>query len=104
MTRARMKKLKASNGEEDNGMVASRIIQGNNLMVKLAKYGREGILSLTIALPLPSPVGFCQAMLGNLISTTNELNLKILNRGSSREGGDAWEGVESKLQSKVDLH
>ncbi|KAI5653979.1 hypothetical protein M9H77_31166 [Catharanthus roseus] len=25
---------------------------------------------------------------------------KILNRGSSRRGGDPWEGVESKLQSK----
>ncbi|KAI5653938.1 hypothetical protein M9H77_31125 [Catharanthus roseus] len=56
-TRARMKKLKASNGNEDNGMF----------------------------------------LIGSLLEF---LNFKILNRGSSREEGDPWEEVDSKLHSK----
>ncbi|KAI5664162.1 hypothetical protein M9H77_23485 [Catharanthus roseus] len=34
----------------------------NNLMVKMAKYGRKCTLLLMVALPLPSPVGFCWAI------------------------------------------
>ncbi|KAI5664423.1 hypothetical protein M9H77_23746 [Catharanthus roseus] len=70
MTRARMKKLKASNGNEVNSMVAymeealknmfeefrAKIIQGNNLMVKMAECGRKETL--------PPTVGFYQAMMG----------------------------------------
>ncbi|KAI5667622.1 hypothetical protein M9H77_17475 [Catharanthus roseus] len=121
MTRAWINKLKASNGNEDNVMVAymEEALKNNKdysreqFDVKMAKYGREGTLPPMVALPLPSPVGFCQPMLENLIPTTDgkfpmfligTLNLKILNRGSSREGGDPWEGAESKLQSKVGLH
>ncbi|KAI5677054.1 hypothetical protein M9H77_08004 [Catharanthus roseus] len=163
MTRARMKKLKAYNRNEDNGMTAymeealknkferqgkaskcfsicsiSKDHQGNNLIVKIAKYGRKGTLPPMIAPPLPSLIGFCCALMGYLIPTTygsfllrsaigssncvigvltplfpqvyeawiliglfiGELGLKILNRGSSRKGGDPWKGLESKLQSK----
>ncbi|KAI5681907.1 hypothetical protein M9H77_03135 [Catharanthus roseus] len=59
MIRAQMKKLKDSNGNEDNIMVAyieealtnkfeARIIQGNNLMVKMAKYRRRETLPLMV--------------------------------------------------------
>ncbi|KAI5672635.1 hypothetical protein M9H77_12999 [Catharanthus roseus] len=68
ITSARIKKLKASNRNEDNGTVAYM----------------EEVLKKKFLI--------------------GALNLKILNRGSLREGGDPWEEVESKLQSKVDLH
>ncbi|KAI5653972.1 hypothetical protein M9H77_31159 [Catharanthus roseus] len=45
--------------------------QGNNLMVKMAKYGRKGTLLWTVALHLPSRVGFCWALLEDLIPTTD---------------------------------
>ncbi|KAI5663362.1 hypothetical protein M9H77_22685 [Catharanthus roseus] len=92
ITRTLMKKLKASNGNEDNVMVAYmeealknkfeelkakerhlscsqfaqlvRIIQGNDLMVKMAKYRRKGSLPPMVALSLPSLVGFCRVLFG----------------------------------------
>ncbi|KAI5681369.1 hypothetical protein M9H77_02596 [Catharanthus roseus] len=67
-----MKKLKASNGNEDNGMVAymkeflkDKIIRGSNLREKIGQVLEKGTLSPTVALPLPSLVGFCWQSLWN---------------------------------------
>ncbi|KAI5672727.1 hypothetical protein M9H77_13091 [Catharanthus roseus] len=65
-TRDRMKKLKASNGNKDN---ACKDYSREQLMVKIAKYGRKGTL-LTVALSLSLAIGFYQTMRGNLIPIT----------------------------------
>ncbi|KAI5663955.1 hypothetical protein M9H77_23278 [Catharanthus roseus] len=51
--------------EESTSVKEDEIIQGNNLTVKMAKYGRKGTLPPTVALPLPLSVGFYRAKLGN---------------------------------------
>ncbi|KAI5664501.1 hypothetical protein M9H77_23824 [Catharanthus roseus] len=149
ITRARMKKLKASNGDEDNVMVPSRSRNNEKEMkkdenrVKMMK-NEPGYLPSTVGdkdckpsatrdprrmvgLTLPLAVGSAGKGSSNPFQTrlfTSLLGIeegrtiygkqfevsywsvefKLLNRGSSRKGGDLWEGVESKLQSKVDLH
>ncbi|KAI5658095.1 hypothetical protein M9H77_26888 [Catharanthus roseus] len=103
-----MKKLKTSNRNEDNGMVAymekalknkfeefegqgkaskfsisqlTRIIQGNNLMVKMAKYGRKGTLPQMVPLPL-----LLRAMLGKfrfLMSMEGQLLTQFHQEGTN---------------------
>ncbi|KAI5653740.1 hypothetical protein M9H77_30927 [Catharanthus roseus] len=51
--------------------------------------------------PTPTIAVFNQGFNGFLIGL---LSLKIFNGDSSRKGGDPWKGVESNVQSKVDLH
>ncbi|KAI5664547.1 hypothetical protein M9H77_23870 [Catharanthus roseus] len=59
----------------------------------MAKYGRKSILPPTVALPLPSPVGFCRGI------------DQIFNEGrSSIKGGDLGKDLNPILQSKEDLH
>ncbi|KAI5653331.1 hypothetical protein M9H77_30518 [Catharanthus roseus] len=114
MTRARMKKPKASNGNKDNGMVVymkealkhkfeefgARIIEGNNLRVKRAKNGRKSTLPLTVALSIPSTVGFCRTKLGNSHAYRCVFEFKILNRGSSKKEVIPGKEYSPKLQSK----
>ncbi|KAI5652949.1 hypothetical protein M9H77_30136 [Catharanthus roseus] len=92
VTRARMKKLKASNRNKDNGMDHSRKqLEGENwLSVGEGHPTIDG---------RPAPI-----IVSRLLLVEPFIEFKIPNRGSSRKGGDPWEGVESKLQSKVDLH
>ncbi|KAI5653345.1 hypothetical protein M9H77_30532 [Catharanthus roseus] len=138
-TRARMKKLKASNRNEDNGMVA--YIE-KALKNKFEEFGDQGEASKLFSIcsiskdhstkqlegenwlsvreghptadgsPTPTLVVFNQGLDGHFESLSYRLarvsyshsKFKILNRGSSRKGGDPWKGVESKLQSKVHPH
>ncbi|KAI5672634.1 hypothetical protein M9H77_12998 [Catharanthus roseus] len=99
-----MKKLKVSNGNEDNSMVAYKeeafknkfeeIIKGNNLMVKMAKYGRKGTLPLLVALPLLSLASFCQGMLENLIPTLSMVSYGYPDMNQDGQG-------DKKLQGSV---
>ncbi|KAI5682067.1 hypothetical protein M9H77_03295 [Catharanthus roseus] len=113
ITRARTKKLKDSNGNEDNGVQSS--FKEETSGRKLSKVG-EGHPTTNVPLLLPLPVGFWAKGLKRSCPTTDSrshptvrlvsywsVEFKIVNRGSSRKGGHPWEGVESKLQSKVDL-
>ncbi|KAI5680785.1 hypothetical protein M9H77_02012 [Catharanthus roseus] len=67
----------------------ARINQGNKLEVKI-----DEVLEKPLGRRHPTASG----------GSPPPSLFKVLNRGSSRKGGDPWEGVESKLQSKVDLH
>ncbi|KAI5676536.1 hypothetical protein M9H77_07486 [Catharanthus roseus] len=79
MTRAQIKKLNSSNGNEDNGTVA---YMEEALKNKFEEFGDKGETSnshpTANGSPTPTIVG--------------------------RKGGDSWKEVESKIQSKVDLH
>ncbi|KAI5653842.1 hypothetical protein M9H77_31029 [Catharanthus roseus] len=107
-----MKKLKASNGNDANGIVA---YMGEALKNKFEEFEDQGKASKLFTICSickdhsreqfdgfkgyfkPLRYRFARFLIGFLLEC---LNLKILNRGSSREGGDLWEGVESKLHSK----
>ncbi|KAI5652898.1 hypothetical protein M9H77_30085 [Catharanthus roseus] len=74
----------------------------------------ESNLPPMVALPLSLLLVFNQGFNGYFKSLSYRLametvsywivEIKILNGGSSRKGGDQWEGLEFKLQSKVDLY
>ncbi|KAI5676168.1 hypothetical protein M9H77_07118 [Catharanthus roseus] len=92
MTRARMKKLQAFNRNKDNGMVA---YMEKALKNKFEGQGKASKLHPTID-SSPDPT-----VAGRLSSGNAGKSHTYPRRGYSREGGDPWEGVESKLHSKL---
>ncbi|KAI5675934.1 hypothetical protein M9H77_06884 [Catharanthus roseus] len=52
----------------------AKIIQGNNLMVKVANYGRKKTLPLKVVVPLPSSLDFC----GELVEVFKPITDEVL--------------------------
>ncbi|KAI5662869.1 hypothetical protein M9H77_22192 [Catharanthus roseus] len=110
-----MKKLKASNRNEDNGMVA---YMEEALKNKFEEFGGQGKASKLFAIPtLPSPVGFCRVKLGifrtyhrrevpPIVDVSNQgfngyfkpLSYRLARR-FFKEGGEPQKRVESKVTS-----
>ncbi|KAI5681866.1 hypothetical protein M9H77_03094 [Catharanthus roseus] len=134
ITRVRMKKLKASNGNEDNGMVT---YMEESLKNRFERFGDQGEASKLFSICSISKDHYRKQLerenwlsVGEGHPTSNgspapnspttidgryhptitdrvsywSVEFKILKRGSLRKGGDPWKRVESELQSKVDLH
>ncbi|KAI5666658.1 hypothetical protein M9H77_16511 [Catharanthus roseus] len=99
MTRARTKKLKTSNGNEDNGMVA---YMEEALKNKFGEFGDQGKASKEGHLTANG--SSAPTVAGRLLQAESlEFTQPPLTVLQEKEG-DPWEGIESKLQSKMDLH